>query len=46
MDLAWAGLPPADDPALADWLEGASCGPQVKALAVRAVRPTTGWEDG
>lgn len=30
-------LPPAGDPALADWLEGTSCGPQVKALAVRAV---------
>jgi hypothetical protein len=24
------------DPALAEWLEGASCGPRVKALAVRA----------
>ncbi len=27
MDLSWASLPPASDPALADWLEGASCGP-------------------
>lgn len=36
-DLAWAGLPePGGDPALAEWLEGASCGPRVKALAVRA----------
>ena len=37
MDLSWASLPPAGDPALAEWLEGASCGPHVKALAVRAV---------
>ena len=36
MDLGWADLPPASDPALAEWLEGASCGPHVKALAVRA----------
>ena len=36
MDLGWADLPPASDPALAEWLEGASCGPRVKALAVRA----------
>ena len=35
-DLGWAGLPEPGDPALAEWLEGASCGPQVKALAVRA----------
>ncbi len=33
----WADLPEAGDPALAEWLEGASCGPRVKALAVRAV---------
>jgi len=32
MDLSWASLPPASDPALAEWLEGASCGPHVKAL--------------
>ena len=38
MDLSWASLPPASDPALAGWLEEASCGPHVKALAVRAVR--------
>lgn len=37
MDLSWASLPPASDHALAEWLEGASCGPHVKALAVRAV---------
>jgi len=36
MDLSWASLPAASDPALAEWLEGASCGPHVKALAVRA----------
>ncbi len=36
MDLSWASLPPASNPALAEWLEGASCGPHVKALAVRA----------
>ncbi len=36
MDLSWASLPPASDPALAEWLEGASCGPHVKALAVLA----------
>ncbi len=36
MDLAWASMPSASDPALAEWLEGASCGPHVKALAVRA----------
>lgn len=36
MDLSWASMPPASDPALAEWLESASCGPHVKALAVRA----------
>ncbi len=36
MDLSWARLPPASDPALAEWLEEASCGPHVKTLAVRA----------
>ena len=36
MDLGWADLPPASDSALAEWLEGASCGPRVKALAARA----------
>jgi hypothetical protein len=36
MDLGRASLPPASDPALAEWLEGASCGPHVKALAGRA----------
>jgi hypothetical protein len=35
-DLGWAVLPETGDPALAEWLEGASCGPHVKALAVRA----------
>jgi hypothetical protein len=35
-DLAWADLPETGDPALAAWLEGASCGPRVKALAARA----------
>ena len=35
-DLRWADLPEPGDPALAEWLEGASCGPHVKALAVRA----------
>ncbi len=38
MDLSWASMPPASDPALAEWLEGASCGPHVKALAVRAAQ--------
>jgi hypothetical protein len=37
MDLSWASLPSGGDPAVAEWLEGASCGPHVKALAVRAV---------
>lgn len=36
MDLSWASMPPASVPALAEWLEGASCDPHVKALAVRA----------
>ncbi len=36
MDLSWASLTEASDPALAEWLESASCGPHVKALAVRA----------
>ena len=36
-DLGWASLPETSDPALAEWLEGASCGPHVKALSVRAV---------
>ena len=31
----WAALPPASDPAPAEWLDGASCGPHVKAPAVR-----------
>ena len=35
-DLEWASLPEPGDPALAEWLEGASCSPRVKALAVRA----------
>lgn len=35
-DLGWADLPEPGDAALAEWLEGASCGPRVKALAVRA----------
>lgn len=38
MDLRWASLPPASDPALVEWLEEALCGPHVKALAVRAAR--------
>ncbi len=36
-DLAWADLSAAGDPALAAWLEDASCDPHVKALVVRAV---------
>jgi hypothetical protein len=36
MDLEWASLPPASDPALAEWLAGTSCGPHVKTVAVRA----------
>ena len=36
-DMAWADLSAADDPALVDWLEGASCGPHVKAIVVQAV---------
>jgi len=36
-DLGWAGLPETGGPALAAWREGASCGPHVKALSVRAV---------
>ena len=36
-DLEWAALPEPGDPALVEWLEGASCGQHVKALAVRAV---------
>lgn len=35
-DLGWADLPETGDPALAEWLEGASCSPRVKALAVWA----------
>jgi hypothetical protein len=35
-DLGRAGLPEPGHPALAEWLEGASCDPRVKALAVRA----------
>jgi hypothetical protein len=35
--LGWADLPETGDRALVEWLEGASCGPHVKALAVRAV---------
>lgn len=35
-DLRWAALLETGDQALAEWLEGASCGPRVKALAVRA----------
>ncbi len=37
-DWGWAQLPPTGDPALAEWLEGASCGPRVKAVVVHAVR--------
>jgi hypothetical protein len=36
-DMAWADLSAASDPALVEWLEGASCGPHVKAIVVRAV---------
>jgi hypothetical protein len=36
MDFSWASLPPVSDPALIEWLEEASCGPHVKALAVLA----------
>lgn len=35
-DLGWASLPEPGDPAMVEWLEGASCGPHVKALAVQA----------
>jgi len=35
-DLRWVELPETGDPALAEWLEGASCSPRVKALAARA----------
>jgi hypothetical protein len=35
-DLGWVKLPETGDPALVEWLEEASCGPHVKALAVRA----------
>lgn len=41
-DLAWADLPEPGDPALAEWLERASCGPRVKALAVRAAAAAGG----
>lgn len=34
-DQGWAALPETGGP-LAEWLEGASCDPRVKALAVRA----------
>jgi hypothetical protein len=40
-DLAWADLSAADDPALVEWLEGASCGPHVKAIVVLAVHAST-----
>lgn len=36
-DMAWANLSAANDPALVEWLVGASCGPHVKAIVVRAV---------
>ena len=39
--LEWANLPGARDPVLAEWLEGASCGPHVKALVVRAVHASS-----
>jgi hypothetical protein len=35
-DLGQAARPEPGDPALAEWLEEASCGPYVKALAVLA----------
>lgn len=35
-DLGWASLPEPGDSMLAEWLEGASCSPRVKALALRA----------
>lgn len=37
MDFSWASLPPVSNPALAEWMGEASCGPHVKALAVLAV---------
>ncbi len=37
-EVGWAELPQTGGPALAEWLEGASCGPRVKAVAVRAVQ--------
>jgi hypothetical protein len=35
--MAWANLSAANDPVLVEWLEGASCGPHVKAIVVQAV---------
>jgi hypothetical protein len=40
-DLEWADLSVAGDPALVEWLEGASCGPHVKAIVVRAVHASS-----
>ena len=36
-DLSWANLQSTNDPVLAHWLEGASRGPHVKAVAILAV---------
>ena len=36
-DMAWADLAASEDPVLIEWLEGASCGPHVKAIVVHAV---------
>ena len=36
-DMAWADLAASEDPVLVEWLEGASCGPHVKAIVVHAV---------
>ena len=45
-DLGWARLPEPGDPAMVEWLEGASCSPRVKALAVRAVDAASKGVDG
>ncbi len=42
-DLAWAGLPGADDPALAAWLADASCDPHVSALVAGGAHACDRW---
>ncbi|MDQ2813802.1 MAG: hypothetical protein M3Z75_18520 [Actinomycetota bacterium] len=36
-DLTWAALSAIEGPLPVEWLEDSSCGPHVKAIAVRAV---------